>query len=178
MHRTRGHRLVALIAAVALAVVACTDSKKPRPSASGSTSSGQPVVGGTLRMGIERPKSLDPAAISPGSQSELMVADLLFDGLTDLDDKGVTARPAVASSWTTTDQKAWQFTLRPDARFSNGRAIKAADVKYTLERIAKLGETSLAALRIDQIAGFGPYSTGAAAELAGVRVVSDSIVEV
>ena len=167
--------VVAGIVVVLAFVGGCTDSKKPAPaSSSPSTKSDAPVKGGTLRLGIERPKSLDPAAVSPGSQSELLVADLLFDGLTHLDDKGVTAGPAIAGAWTSSpDQKSWQFTLRPDARFSNGRAIGAADVKYSLERVAKKGETSLAALRIDHIVGFGAFSTGAAPDLSGVRVVDE-----
>ena len=162
-------RLAVALVVVAL-IAACSDSKKPGGSANSSAGTDKPVVGGTLRVGIERPKTLDPAQISPGSQSELLVADLLFDGLTRMDDKAVTASPAIASSWTAAaDQKSWQFTLRGDARFSNGRAITATDVKYSLERVAKLGETSLAALRIDQITGFTPFATGAAGELTGVR---------
>ena len=158
----------------------CTDSKKPSSAnSSGSTKSEAPVKGGTLRLGVERPKTLDPAAVSPGSQSELLLADLLFDGLTRLDDDSVTAHPAIASSWTATPQQtSWQFSLRPDARFSNGRNISATDVKYTLERIAKKGESSLPALRIDHIVGFGAFSSGAAPELAGVKVVDDHTVSI
>jgi ABC-type transport system substrate-binding protein len=170
----RGAAACAVIALFA----ACSDSKKPGV-ASSSGGGDKPVVGGTLRVGIERPKTLDPAQISPGSQSELLVSDLLFDGLTRVDDNAVSASPAIATSWApSADQKAWQFTLRPDARFSNGRTITAADVKYSLERVAKLGETSLAALRIDQITGFTPYATGAAPELAGVRVVNEQTVAI
>jgi oligopeptide transport system substrate-binding protein len=167
-------------ACVAVALLAgCSDSKKPGAANSSGVSSDTPVVGGTLRVGIERPKTLDPSQISPGSQSELLVADLLFDGLTRVDDNAVSASPAIATSWTpTADQKSWQFTLRADARFSNGRTITAADVKYSLERVAKLGDTSLAALRIDQITGFTPYATGAAADLTGVRVVNDQTVAI
>jgi ABC-type transport system substrate-binding protein len=173
----RHHRAGALAASVVLVVAllgACTDDKKPSVTASsGSVSSNTPVVGGTLRIGVDRPKTLDPSQISRSSQSELLLADLLFDGLTSTPDGGLTAEPAIAASWTaSTDLKSWQFTLR-DARFSNGRAITAADVKYSIERVAKLGATSLAALRIDIISGFTPFSTGAAAELTGVRVVDD-----
>lgn len=171
-------RLAVALLVIAL-LAACSDSKKPGGSANSSVGTGKPVVGGTLRVGIERPKTLDPAQVSPGSQSELLVADLLFDGLTRLGDKAVAASPAIAKSWTpSTDQKSWQFTLRSDARFSNGRAITATDVKYTLERVAKLGETSLAALRIDQITGFTPFATGAVPELAGVRLVDDHTVAI
>jgi oligopeptide transport system substrate-binding protein len=178
--RPRGRRTAVLLVLVVVLVAACTDSKKPGgATGSGSTASSGPVKGGTLRMGIEKPKSLDPAAVSPGSQSELMVADLLFDGLTTMGDEADTASPAIAASWTATaDQKSWQFTLRPDARFSNGRAVTATDVKYTLERIVKQGESSLAALRIDQISGYAAFASGAATELTGVRVVSPSAVAI
>jgi ABC-type transport system substrate-binding protein len=171
-------RLAVALVVVAL-VAACSDSKKPAGSANSSVGTGKPVVGGTLRVGIERPKTLDPAQVSPGSQSELLVADLLFDGLTRLDDKAVSASPAIAISWTpSADQKSWQFVLRGDARFSNGRPITATDVKYSLERVAKLGETSLAALRMDQITGLTPFATGAAADLTGVRVVDEHTVAI
>ena len=137
------------------------------------------MKGGTLRLGLERPKTLDPAAVSPGSQSELLLADLLFDGLTRLDDDSATAHPAIASAWSpSADQKSWQFTLRSDAHFSNGRTITATDVKYSLERVAKKGENSLPALRIDHIVGFGPFSSGAASELVGVHIVDEHTVSI
>jgi ABC-type transport system substrate-binding protein len=173
-------RRLAIAIVVVLLIAACSDSKKPSGSSNSSAgTSGKPVVGGTLRVGIERPKTLDPSLVSPGSQSELLVADLLFDGLTRLDNKAVTTSPAIAISWASSaDQKSWEFVLRADARFSNGRAITATDVKYSLERVAKLGETSLAALRIDQISGFTPFATGAAPELAGVRIIDEHIVAI
>jgi ABC-type transport system substrate-binding protein len=175
---TSARRIVVALSVVAL-LAACSDSKKPGASSNSSVGTGHRVVGGVLRVGIERPKTFDPAQVSPGSQSELLAADLLFDGLTRLDDKAVSASPAIAASWAPqADQKSWHFVLRPDARFSNGRTIGAADVKYSLERVAKLGETSLAALRIDQITGFTPFATGAAAELTGVRVVDDHTVAI
>jgi len=117
----RRRRALALGLALSLAIAACSDSKKPGASSSGSDKSGKPVVGGTLRVGIERPKSFDPAQVSRRSPSELLAADLLFDGLTTMDDKAVTASPAIAKSWTpSADQKSWTFALRDNARFSNG----------------------------------------------------------
>ena len=175
-------RLTAALAVIAL-LAACSDSKKPNSAnSSASVGTDKPVVGGIMRVGIERPKTLDPASVSQlgnRTRSALLVADLLFDGLTRMEDKAVTAAPAIASSWTpSADQKSFQFVLRGDARFSNGRAITAADVKYSLERVAKLGETSLAALRLDQISGFTPFATGAVPDLTGVRVVDDHTVAI
>lgn len=160
-------------------IAGCSDSKKPAASSSSGARAGQPAVGGTLRLGIERPKTLDPGSIpaSARTPSQLMVADLLFDGLTHMDDGAVSASPAIASAWTASaDQKSFQFTLRPDARFSNGRGITATDVKYSLERVAKQGETSLAALRLDAINGFGDFIFGTTPGLAGIRAVDDHTV--
>jgi ABC-type transport system substrate-binding protein len=120
-----------------------------------------------LRVGIQRPRSFDPAAASPGSQSELLVADLLFDGLTDL-----------ATAKASDDQRTWTFTLRDGVMFGNGRAITAADAKYSLERVAKKGEAALAAVRLESIAGFAELASGAAPELAGLTVLDPRTLEI
>ncbi|MEY2462799.1 MAG: hypothetical protein QOH64_937, partial [Acidimicrobiaceae bacterium] len=84
---------LAVACAWVLLLAACSDSAPPKAQASASapasgsasaSAPGAPRAGGTLRVGIQRPRSLDPAAASPGSQSELLVADLLFDGLPSL----------------------------------------------------------------------------------------------
>ncbi|HEY2815033.1 MAG TPA: ABC transporter substrate-binding protein [Acidimicrobiales bacterium] len=173
------HRRAALcvVAALVLTLAACTDSKKP--AGAGSSSSRGPTVGGTLRIGIDRPASLDPATASPASQGELLMADLLFDGLTRIGDGDVTASPSIAESWTASpDQRTWTFKLRADAHFSNGRAITAADAKYSLERVAKQGQASVAALRLELISGLAPYLSGAAADIAGLKAIDDHTLEI
>jgi oligopeptide transport system substrate-binding protein len=132
-----------------------------------------------LRIGIERPKSFDPALASPGSQSELIVADLLFDGLT-AEPAGASApEPALAASWKPSgDLKAWTFTLRSGATFANGRAINALDVKYSLERVAKQGEASLSAVRLEHVLGWRDLVAGTADGLAGVKAIDATTVEV
>ena len=92
MPRRRGLGTAAVLCTLGLLAAACSDDSKPKTQSSGSSGSSsatapgsgsdaEPQPGGTLRVGIQRPRSLDPAAASPGSQSELLVADLLFDGL-------------------------------------------------------------------------------------------------
>ena len=159
--------------ALAMLVAACSDDKAPKgqgPTSSGgasSASTGQPEEGGTLRLGIQRPRSLDPAAASPGSQSELLVADLLFDGLTEL-----------ATAKASDDQRTWTFTLRDGVTFANGRAITAADAKYSLERVAKKGEGALAAVRLEPIVGFAELASGASPELAGLKAIDARTLEI
>src|SRR5581483_4473594 len=168
--------VVAVVALFSLSA-ACTDSS--RPGGALSSSSGGPVAGGTLRIGIEKPATLDPALVSPGSQSELLMADLLFDGLTTIAPGAVAASPAVAKSWVASpDQKVWTFTLRDGAHFANGRPISANDVKYSLQRVAKQGQTSVAALRLEVVSGLTAYVSGAAAEITGLKALDPHVLEI
>ena len=48
----------------------------------------------------------------------------LFEGLVIYDQRG-NVIPAVAESWQTTDNKTWKFSLRQDAKWSNGEPVTA-----------------------------------------------------
>lgn len=50
-------------------------------------------------------------------------------------DKDMGLKPGLAESWKQTSPTSYQFNLRRDARWSNGRPLVAADVVGTLERI-------------------------------------------
>ena len=79
------------------------------------------------------------------------MADLLFDGLTTVGPAANTASPAIAQSWSPSpDLKVWTFKLRPDAKFSNGRAITASDAKFSLERVISQG-TSVVSSRLEHV---------------------------
>lgn len=49
--------------------------------------------------------------------------------------------PVLATSWEQVDDTTWRFKLRNDVKFHNGDPFTAADVKFSLERVAK--DTSL-----------------------------------
>ncbi|HEX2273881.1 MAG TPA: ABC transporter substrate-binding protein [Acidimicrobiales bacterium] len=161
---------VAVAAFVALVTAACSapDDRSATP---------EPPEG-ILRLAVETPGSLDPAQAR--SPSEFLVVDHLFDGLTAYDSTTLAVKPAIAASWQSTpDFKHWDFTLRPDATFANGRQITSADVKYTLERIARQGSTSPAVAQLELVAGFKPFNvTAKAAELAGVSTPAPNVVRV
>ncbi len=107
--------------------------------------------GGVLRVGVAATTWDDPALIDEAREGEQQVADLLFDGLTSVSGSGLL-EPAIASGWSVSpDAKTWTFEIRPDASFSNGGPITAADVKYSLDRVAELGIESLAANRLRDV---------------------------
>ena len=133
---------------------------------------------GVLRVGIERPQSLDPAqARTPG---ELLVADQLFDGLTAYDPETLSVQPALAARWqASNDQRRWEFTLRPGVTFANGRAITPADVKYSLDRIARKGSASPAAAQLESVSGFRAVNVeGRGESLSGVTTPGADVVRI
>jgi ABC-type transport system substrate-binding protein len=128
-------------------------------------------------MGVEAPRSFDPARAT--RPLELLVADLLFDSLTTYDPATLAVRPAIARRWETSpDQRQWNFFLRPDARFGNGRAITPADVKYSLERVASASSQLPLADQLERVKGFADFHSGKAGALAGVTVLAPNLVHV
>ncbi len=129
-----------------------------------------------LRIGVETPGSLDPAQAR--SPSEFLLAEQLFDGLTAYDSKTLTVKPSLAASWhPSADFAHWDFTLRPDAKFVNGRPITSADVKYSFERIAQKGSTSPAISQLAVVTGYKQFNgTGKADKLAGITAPTPEVV--
>jgi len=166
-------RLRAAGAAFLLLAAACS---RGEPSAVRRGAAEAPP--GVLRVGIERPQSLDPAQAR--TPSELLVADQLFDSLTAYDGETMAIQPALAVKWTASaDQKRWDFTLRPGATFANFRVITSADVKYSLERIAKKGSASPAASQLDTVVGFRAMNVeGRVENLSGVTTPAPDVVRI
>ncbi|HJV08089.1 MAG TPA: ABC transporter substrate-binding protein [Acidimicrobiales bacterium] len=160
-------------AAFLLLAVACSGGGEPSAVRRGAS---EPPPG-VLRVGIERPQSLDPAQAR--TPSELLVADQLFDSLTTYDPATLAIQPALATKWTSSaDQKRWDFTLRPGATFANFRVITSADVKYSLERIAKRGSSSPAASQLDTVAGFKAANLEGKDTLTGVTTPAPDVVRI
>jgi peptide/nickel transport system substrate-binding protein len=63
----------------------------------------------------------------------------LFDSLIHKDPDGALV-PGLATAWEAAGASAWRITLRPDVRWHDGEPFTAADVKFTIERIATTPE--------------------------------------
>ncbi len=87
-----------------------------------------------LHMSIgASPQSIDPHVVigSPG----IKVLDALCESLLHIDSETYEVGPALASSWEISENgKEYTFTLRPDARWSNGDPVTAEDFVYTWKR--------------------------------------------
>lgn len=148
------------------------------PAGPTTTVASGPVDGGTLRLALGGPVQPDPVLANLGSPADMLVLGLLHDGLTQLDADG-TPVPGVAEAWTPdATQTTWVFTLDPDAAFSSGRPVTSADVVSSLERVARGGDGSLAALRLEPIAGFRAFVDGTAEHLAGLTAPDADTVQI
>jgi ABC-type transport system substrate-binding protein len=160
-----------------LSILVCALVLGACPGGGSGKGDGKPRSGGTLRIGMERPRSLDPAQAH--TPEEVLLADQLFDSLTGYDATTLGVKPAVAASWTSTpDQAHWDFTISPTATFSNGRAVTSADVKYSLERLARRGSTATTSFLLEPIAGFAAFNDpkGTANDLSGITVPAPNVV--
>jgi len=89
-----------------------------------------PTKAETLRLAISTPDMNrgDPFARYLGGTLKAAI----FDGLTQIALTG-EIQPALALSWTAVSNTEWIIRLRPDAKFSNGRAVTAQSVVAVLD---------------------------------------------
>ena len=135
-------------------------------------------AGDVFRAAIVRPATLDPGQAR--TVDELLVADQLFDALAAHDPATSAPVPALAASWTATpDQLQWDFTLRPEARFSDGSPITSDDVKATFDRIARKDSGSSVSDLLELVSGYRAIAVdGSATELTGVTAPAPNLVRI
>ncbi|MGH8296592.1 MAG: peptide ABC transporter substrate-binding protein, partial [Steroidobacteraceae bacterium] len=134
-----------LIPLLALAAL-CGCSRSPVAGSAGHAARGQAIL--VRGLGAE-PDSLDPQkARSVAAQRVLRD---LCEGLTTLNRSGGVA-PGLAEKWQVSpDGKTYTFTLRHDARWSNGEPVVGADVVAGLRRLVNPATASQYAEIIDVI---------------------------
>lgn len=129
-------------------------------------------TGGTLRLVGGEPVTLDPALVEDSISASYV--NKIFAGLVSLDAQ-LEIQPELAERWEV-DATGTQyiFYLRPDARFQDGRAIRAEDVKFSLERACDPRTGSpVAALYLGDIVGAMERIAGVADEIRGVEVLDE-----
>ena len=147
--------LAAAAAAALLALGACSGGGSG-PAAGGA--GGKPAGPVLVRGGGPEPDSLDPQKVR-GFEAQSIVRDLC-EGLTTLD-KSAHVAPGIASRWSVSaDGKVYTFTLRPEARWSDGERVVAADFVAGLRRLVDPATASGYAQYIDVIANAGDIVAG------------------
>ena len=111
--------------------------------------------------------TLDPAA--GYDTASWTFEQMIFDTLVRYSDGGVDLVPEIATSWDESpDARVFTFHLRRDARFTNGRAVTAADFKYEIERVLDPATRSKGMEYFREITGAAEFQAGHAHEVAGI----------
>src|SRR5262249_2252261 len=113
--------------------------------------------------------TLDPAA--GYDTASWGFEQMLYDTLVRYSDSGVDMVPDAAIRWeSSADARTFTFHLRPDLRFSNGRAATSADFKFEIERVLNPANNSQGIEYYREIAGAEQYSRGQAKTVAGIAI--------
>ena len=127
----------AVIFSIIFMVVACDKLDNPKPvslqvEAPKNTQLESNRV--ELKRGVYSDLTLQPWQAQSEEQTQLLRD--LFEGLTAYDAQGNLV-PAVAESWQTKDNKTWIFTLRENAKWSNGEAVTASDFVQSWQALSQ-----------------------------------------
>ena len=146
-HRPLGMPGIVVFTATIISLLVYLAAPGGSPAFAQAPATGEkPKYGGIIRMAEREPPNLDPhlnISFLPHN-----ISTLIYNGLVRLpygyeqkDPYDLTIMPDLAERWEYTDDKTVVFYLRKGVKFHNkppvnGREVKAADVKYSLERFA------------------------------------------
>ena len=170
----------ALALGVVLAAAGCTGHRLAHAYPLGSQSGGPPRPGGRAVFVREGDQDyIDPALSYELYSSPVVmgVNRMLLDYVNEPGVAGTRRVPGLATSLPTItdDGTLYAFRVRPDARFAQpiGRHIVAADFKYALERLFRVGSPGVDFFR--HIVGAANVLAGRDTALAGVIARGDSL---
>lgn len=125
------------------------------------------------------PETLDPQKIATSTEFHIMRD--LYEGLIIHDGQGKVA-PGVAESWKASDDgKVFTFTLRANARWSNGDAVKAGDFVFAWRRAAAPETGAKYTNVLYPVKGLEAAhkgTAGAKLEDIGIRAIDDRTLEI
>ena len=134
----------------------------------------------TLRISLPRLDFVAPHLVDETDPVQVLVTDLLSDGLTVSESTTGIMLPGIASEWSTSSNGLiWTFVLG-DSTFGDGTPITADDVVVSLNRVAAQGINSISGPNLWPIQG---WTTTAADDsgilrVPGVVALNDSTVEI
>jgi peptide/nickel transport system substrate-binding protein len=155
-------RMIAILAALAILLAACTGTTSGGPS--GSAASGaKAVYGGSVTFAMNSDISnMDPMLSGLFVDRHLMYA--MYDSLVRVTPKGEII-PWLATKWTiSSDGLTYTFNLRTDVKYHDGTPFDAASAKWNLDRYRLTKES----LRLGELA---PVDSVTAVDAATLKVV-------
>ncbi|MFI0347599.1 MAG: peptide ABC transporter substrate-binding protein [Chthoniobacterales bacterium] len=157
-HRSRYHPLSPVFYLLIISLVAITACQKSNNRAD------------LIIINGAEPESLDPAIVT--GQPDGRVVSELFEGLLRFNRKG-EVEPGVDSSWKiSADQQTYTFYLRPDAKWSDGKDIRAQDFVNSWRRTLQPETGSAYSYQLFVVKGAEDFFTGKEKKFSKVGVSS------
>ena len=132
MKLTKSHPVRILLAAVAvtalLATSACSINVK---------SKSKPGAAGSMLIGADNGSPTFIRNFNPFSSSKRVATTYMYEPLAVVNSLDGTATPFLASAVDQPDAKTVVYTIRPNVKWSDGKAFTPADVEYTFNLIKK-----------------------------------------
>ena len=123
-------------------------------------------AGGVIQVPYYHNLNLDPAELK--YPDEMAVANLIYDGLVQLDAEG-NIQPGLANSWEV-HGNTYTFYLNSDIKFHSGKYLEALDVAYSLTQLAKADYLTPSSSFVVEIEGYDEVHSGKRSELRGVFI--------
>ena len=120
---------------------------------------------------------MDPHLTADTTSAGIVVE--IFSGLVALN-TNLDVVPEIAEIWDVSDDGlVYTFSLRPHAKFQDGKIITAHDFKWSFERAASFDtRPSLADIFLGDIVGISEFMQGGVSEITGVEVIDDSTLQI
>jgi oligopeptide transport system substrate-binding protein len=168
--------IIAVLLVCSQLLAGCGGPESP-PSETAPDPTVSTVPGGTLRLYNIDPITLDPA-VAGEITSHAYIAQI-FSGLVRLGED-LEPAPDIAEKWEVSeDGRTYTFYLRQDVTFHDGRAVKAGDFKYSIERACSPATGSrTAGTYLGDIVGADDVIRGEADEISGIRIINDYTLEI
>lgn len=126
---------------------------------------------------MSEPPSLDPALASDTTSG--WVIDHLFEGLYTKNQKGEPVLGAASDVKVSEDGKTYTFTIRDDAKWSDGDPVTAQDFEYAWKRVLDPKTGSPFAFYMYYIKGAEEYNKGkGSADQVGIKALDDKTLQI
>lgn len=125
----------------------------------------------SFTMSAQRMKTFDPSMATEINDSNIITTMNL--GLVQFG-PGTEVVSAIAKNWhIESDNVTWNFILRRDMKFHNGKNITAKDVKYTYERLLSKKHDTPNRWFLSMVKGADEFYNGRSSEVSGIVVTGE-----
>ena len=139
-YRTHAVKGLTVLGALVLMAGCGSGSGSGSPSSSASGSAGAPVHGGNLVFAaVQDAQSMNATTVF--DNNSIWILEQIMQPLYTVTNDGKGVMPWLATGYkVSANKKIYTFTLRPGVKFSNGKLMTSADVKFSIDQNRKAAQ--------------------------------------